>query len=128
MLRIGSLWLKGVDMDRITASATALTATATGVRRPVRGSLLVGAAGTVGHVAVTAWAAPLNFFQRDAGADPVVLADIFDRFAVLDAVRAARTTSWRPCGPATPRPRPGSPPRITSRPAQWSPRTAARHR
>ena len=71
------------------AAALALAAAATtrpsGV--PGRRRALLAAA-TVGHMLITAWAAPLNFSQRSVGDDPAALTRIFDRFAVLNAVRA----------------------------------------
>jgi hypothetical protein len=47
----------------------------------------------VGHVLITAWAAPLNFSQRSVGDDPAALARIFDRFEALNAVRAGLQVS-----------------------------------
>lgn len=52
-----------------------------------RTALWIAGAATVGYMAVTAFAAPLNFSQRDA-ANAAELADVFDRFALLNAVRA----------------------------------------
>jgi hypothetical protein len=55
---------------------------------PGRRRALLAAAATVGHMLITAWAAPLNFSQRSVGDDPAALARIFDRFETLNAVRA----------------------------------------
>jgi hypothetical protein len=73
-----------------TAAGLAVAAvTATGrAGVPGRRRALLAAAATVGHMLITAWAAPLNFSQRRVGDDPAALARIFDRFAQLNAVRA----------------------------------------
>jgi hypothetical protein len=66
--------------------AAAMAAVRSGV--PGRRRALPAAAATVGHMLITAWAAPLNFSHRSVGDDPAALARIFDRFATLNAVRA----------------------------------------
>lgn len=53
-----------------------------------RWALWVALAGTIGHMGVTAVAAPVNFSQRDA-ADAAELADIQDTFAQLNVARTA---------------------------------------
>jgi hypothetical protein len=66
--------------------AAAMATVRSGVPRDRRAVL--AAAATVGHMMITAWAAPLNFSQRSVGDDPAALARIFDRFEALNAVRA----------------------------------------
>jgi hypothetical protein len=67
----------------LAAATTTLRAGGTGRRRA-----LLAATATVGHMLITARAAPLNFSQRSVGDDPAALARIFDRFEALNAVRA----------------------------------------
>jgi hypothetical protein len=73
-----------------TAAGLALAAAATTLRTGGIGRrrALLAAAATIGHMLVTAWAAPLNFSQRNVDDDPAALARIFDRFEALNAVRA----------------------------------------
>ena len=73
-----------------TAAGLGLAAATATVRSgvPGRRRALLAAAATVGHMLITAWAAPLNFSQRSVGGDPAALAHIFDRFETLNAVRA----------------------------------------
>lgn len=84
----GVPWYASIGVG--TAVLTVLTVVA-GIRahRPVRvrRSLWVALVGTIGHLAVTAVAAPVNFSQRDA-ATVAELADIQDTFAQLNVVRA----------------------------------------
>jgi hypothetical protein len=74
----------------IGAALLALAAAAAGVRArrgpAVRRALWTAAVATIGHSAVTAVAAPLNFSQRDA-ADVRELTEVFDTFALLNSVR-----------------------------------------
>jgi hypothetical protein len=83
----GVAWYATIGVG--TGLLTVLTVIA-GVRarRPalVRRALWVALAGTIGHLAVTAFAAPVNFSQRDA-ADVAELTDIQDTFAQLNVVR-----------------------------------------
>lgn len=73
-----------------TAAGLGLAAVTATVRSgvPGRRRALLAAAATVGHMLITAWAAPLNFSQRSIGDDPAALAQIFDRFETLNAIRA----------------------------------------
>lgn len=72
------------------AAGLALAAATTSLRCGVtaRRPAVLAAAATVGHMLITAWAAPLNFSQRGVGDDPAALTRIFDRFAALNTVRA----------------------------------------
>lgn len=75
----------------IGTALVTLVAAVVGLRaRPaaaVRLAWWVAAAATVGHLAVTAVAAPTNFSQREA-ANAEALADVLDTFARLNALRA----------------------------------------
>jgi len=57
-----------------------------------RALLLVAVLATVAHTAVTAFAAPLNFSQRDAS-NSEDLTRILDQFAHLNLLRAALQTA-----------------------------------
>jgi hypothetical protein len=90
-LRTGVAWYATLG---ITAALLALAAALlallsrprpTGARRAV---LIVALLGTAGHMLVTAFAAPLNFSQRDATGDVDSLTRIFDQFAQLNLLRA----------------------------------------
>jgi hypothetical protein len=74
----------------IGAAVLTVVTVVAGVRVPlpvgVRRALWVALAGTIGHMGLTALAAPVNFSQRKA-ADVAELADIQDTFARLNAVR-----------------------------------------
>jgi hypothetical protein len=54
--------------------------------------LVITVLATLGHTAVTAVAAPLNFSQRDHPGDLATLTRIFDQFAQLNLLRAALQT------------------------------------
>jgi hypothetical protein len=90
------VWYAGLGLTAAVLTAAAVIAA---VRLRYRDSrlrefrsghrtLLVAGAATVGWLVVTAVAAPLNFSQLDAGGDIVALARIFDRFEVLNLLRA----------------------------------------
>lgn len=55
----------------------------------LRRALAVAGILTVGHLGVTAVAAPVNFSQRARSGDPARLAEVFDLFERLTAVRTA---------------------------------------
>jgi len=74
----------GTALLTLITVVTAIRATRNGRTRT---ALWIAGAATVGHLAVTAFAAPLNFSQRDA-ADATELAHVFDRFELLNGVRA----------------------------------------
>jgi hypothetical protein len=112
------------------APALTLAAAALGRRRrpPTQQRVLLLAAGlSVGHLLVTAAAAPLNFSQRTHAGDPAALAQVFDIFQRLTAVRAglqaaalatvawalaaAITSSSRPAGAPSSAPGPAAPDR-----------------
>jgi hypothetical protein len=80
----------------VGAAVVTLVAVVAGLRvrpsRPVRQALWVAAAATVGHMAVTAIAAPVNFSQRHAHTVAELTA-VFDTFERLNAVRAALQVS-----------------------------------
>jgi hypothetical protein len=83
----GVPWYATIGASAAGLALGAVTATVrSGVPGPRRA--LLAAAATVGHMLITAWAAPLNFSQRSVGDDPAALAQIFDRFEALNAVRA----------------------------------------
>jgi hypothetical protein len=75
----------------IGAALLTLAAVVTGLRArrapTARRALWTAAAATIGHSAVTAVAAPLNYSQRDA-ADVRALTEVFNTFALLNSVRA----------------------------------------
>jgi hypothetical protein len=76
----------------VGTAALSIAAVVAGLRarpsRMVRRALWVAAAGTVGHMAVTAVAAPLNFSQRHAHGVRE-LTEVFDTFERLNTLRAA---------------------------------------
>lgn len=89
----GVAWYAGLGL---TAAALAIAAVvAVGRESRLHASrscglpvlVAVGAA-TAGWLVVTAIAAPLNFSQLTAGNDPAALTRIFDRFAMLNLLRA----------------------------------------
>lgn len=90
-LRTGIAWYATLG---ITAAVLAVAVAVHGlVARPrVAGAqrvlFVVALAATVGHTVVTAFAAPLNFSQRDTHGDPAALAEVFDQFAQLNLLRA----------------------------------------
>jgi hypothetical protein len=90
-LRSGVAWYAALG---ITAAVLALTAAVLGLRarpRPAgtrRAAFVVIVAGTVGHMLLTAWAAPVNFSQRDHAGDLDALTRVFDQFAQLNLARA----------------------------------------
>jgi hypothetical protein len=74
------------------AAALTLVAAALGRRDPTRPpsarrALTLAAGLTLGHLLVTAVAAPVNFSQRTHPGDPAALARVFDLFERLTAVR-----------------------------------------
>jgi hypothetical protein len=83
----GIAWYAGLGLG---GAALALAAAVSArIHSPgSRGWSLMVVVATVGHLAVTAVAAPLNFSQRQHIGDPVALAGILDRFARLSEVRA----------------------------------------
>lgn len=94
-LRAGVPWYATLG---ITAALLTLAAALTGLLtrpRPVgarRAVLVIAVLGTVGHMAVTAVAAPLNFSQRNYAGDLEALARVFDQFEQLNLLRAALQT------------------------------------
>lgn len=56
-------------------------------------ALIALIAGSVAHMGSTALAAPTNISQRRAAGDAEALSRIFDRFAKLNAIRAALLTA-----------------------------------
>jgi hypothetical protein len=74
------------------AAALTLTAAALGRRDPTgppsgRRVLTLAAGLTLGHLLLTAVAAPVNFSQRTHSGDPAALARVFDLFERLTVVR-----------------------------------------
>jgi hypothetical protein len=76
----------GTAVLSVVAGAIGLADHASGVRTA---ALIALIAGSIAHMGSTALAAPTNISQRRAIGDEVALERIFDRFARLNAVRAA---------------------------------------
>lgn len=70
----------------VVAGAVGLADHASGVRAA---ALIALIAGSIAHMGSTAVAAPTNISQRRAIGDKAALERIFDRFALLNGVRAA---------------------------------------
>jgi hypothetical protein len=94
-LRTGVPWYAALGIGgALLALAAALHALLTrprptGTRRAV---LVIAVLATLGHTAVTAFAAPLNFSQRDHAGDLDTLTRIFDQFEHLNLLRVVLQT------------------------------------
>jgi hypothetical protein len=76
----------GTAVLSVVAGAVGLADHASGLRLA---ALIALIAGSAAHMGSTALAAPVNISQRRAAGDEAALERIFDRFARLNAVRAA---------------------------------------
>lgn len=84
----GVVWYASLGVSTSVLTLTVAAVVLRTRRGRVRGLVLLAGAGTVGHMLVTAWAAPLNFAQRAIAGDAAALTVLFDRFAALNTVRA----------------------------------------
>jgi hypothetical protein len=85
--------LVGASWDQALNLALRSGPRPTRVRRML---LIVVVVGTIAHMLLTAWAAPVNFSQRDHTGDLDALTRVFNQFALLNLIRAvAQTGSCR---------------------------------
>jgi hypothetical protein len=115
-LRNGIPWYATLGLG---APALTLAAAAVGRRhRPPaqQRALILAAALSVGHLLVTAVAAPVNFSQRTHTGDPAALARVFDTFERLTALRTGLQAAtlaamvWALAAAINPPSRPPEPP------------------
>jgi len=115
-LRNGIPWYATLGLG---APALTLAAAAVGRHQPPaqRRALVLAAGLSVGHLLVTAVAAPVNFSQRTHTGDPAALARVFDTFERLTAVRTVLQAAtlaamvWALAAAINPSSRPPEPPR-----------------
>lgn len=84
----GVAWYAGLGLTAAALALIAVIAAFRGWGSRRRVLLVAVVAATVGWLVVTAFAAPLVFSQLDVVGDPAALARIFDRFEVLNVLRA----------------------------------------
>jgi cytochrome bd-type quinol oxidase subunit 2 len=91
----GVVWYAGLGIGAalITLGAAGIGLATAGASRAAAMQLVLMAAGTVGHMAVTAVAAPLYHRQKRVHDDEQQLEAIFNRFERLQVVRALLQTA-----------------------------------
>lgn len=96
----GLRWYPALAAASVVTTLGAAGTGLAGAPTRTRAAFMAAAAGTVGHLLITACAAPTFLSIRDAGDDEQQLAAILDRFARLQALRAgvqvttAAATVW----------------------------------
>lgn len=80
----------GTAVLSVVTAGVGLAGNATGAEAAALIALIIG---SVAHMGSTALAAPINISQRRAIGDEAALRGVFDRFARLNAIRAALLTA-----------------------------------
>jgi hypothetical protein len=117
-LRNGIPWYATLGLGTATLTLAAATVGRRHPTRPARQrrALAVAAGLTVGHLLVTAVAAPVNFSQRTHTGDPAALARVLDTFERLTAARTVLQAAtlaamvWALAAATNPSSRPPEPP------------------